>query len=233
MEGFILAAGLGTRLRPLTDERPKALVELCGCTLLELTISRLASVGVDHIVVNVHHFADMMEDFIKSHRWPCEISISDERHLLLDTGGGLRHAAPLFRGDGPVLIHNVDIVSRIDLADLVHRHEAAGDLATLCVSHRSTKRFLAFDAKDLLRGRTTEEDVPDDCEALAFSGVAVVSPRILGLLPDDTEPYPIVDEYIRLSLGGERIAAYRHDPSQWFDVGTPEKLKMAEQWILS
>ena len=115
MEGFILAAGLGTRLRPLTDHRPKALVEVGGRTLLELCINRLAAAGVSRCVVNVHHFGDMMIDYIASHQWPCEVAVSDERALLLDTGGALRHAAPLFSGTENILVHNVDILSKVDL----------------------------------------------------------------------------------------------------------------------
>lgn len=231
---MILAAGLGTRLHPLTDDRPKALVEIYGTPLLELAINRLVDAGAGHIVVNVHHFADMVEDFIASRQWPCRISISDERAMLLDTGGALRHAAPLFERREPVLVHNVDVLSRIDLRDLVRFHSESHNQATLCVSRRSTRRLLAFDAEGRLLGRTTEDAVLDDgCEALAFSGIAVVSPHLLRRLPQARQPYPIIDEYIRLSRLGERVVAYRHDASQWLDVGTPEKLQSAKQWILS
>ena len=123
MEGFILAAGLGTRLRPLTNDRPKALVEINGVTLLERTIRRLEAANVKHIVVNVHHFADKVIDFIKSHTWQAAIDISDERELLLDTGGGLKKAAALFSGKDNILIHNVDILSDIDLQDLERHHK--------------------------------------------------------------------------------------------------------------
>ena len=115
MEGFILAAGLGTRLRPLTADRPKALVEVEGVTLLELAIRKLERAGIGHIVINVHHFADKIIDFVGSRKWQASIDISDERTLLLDTGGGLKHAAPLFSGKHNVLVHNVDILSDIDL----------------------------------------------------------------------------------------------------------------------
>ena len=146
---MILAAGLGTRLHPLTDDRPKALVEIYGTPLLELAINRLVDAGAAHIVVNVHHFADMVEDFIASRQWPCRISISDERAMLLDTGGALRHAAPLFERREPVLVHNVDVLSRIDLRDLVRFHSESHNQATLCVSRRSTRRLLAFETIDL------------------------------------------------------------------------------------
>ena len=118
MEGFILAAGLGTRLRPLTDDRPKALVEVGGKTLLQHAIEKLQASGISHIVVNVHHFADNVVSFLRSRQWQCTIDISDESSLLLDTGGGLKHAAPLFSGCENVLVHNVDILSDIDLRDV-------------------------------------------------------------------------------------------------------------------
>ena len=226
MEGFILAAGLGTRLRPLTDDRPKALVEVGGITLLERTIKRLDEAGISRIVVNVHHFADKVEDFIRSRRWQADISISDERALLLDTGGGLKHAAHLFSGCENILVHNVDILSNIDLQSVETEHCRLGNLVTLCVSRRTTKRLLAFDAEGQLAGRADE--------GLAFSGISVVSPALFDLLPDaDNHPYPVIDEYIRLAHSGQRIGYYLHDADRWLDVGKPETLKLAEQWIAS
>lgn len=234
MEGFILAAGLGTRLRPLTDDRPKALVEVGGVTLLERTVRRLEAAGVRHVVVNVHHFADRVIDFIRSRRWDATVEVSDERALLLDTGGGLRHAAPLFSGREPVLIHNVDILSDIDLRDVERRHVEAGNLATLCVSRRDTKRLLRFDGEGCLTGRYVpngDSPVPDG--VYAFSGVSVVSPRLFALLPEADRPYPIIDEYIRLAGQGWQVASYVHPADRWLDVGKPETLKLAEQWIAS
>lgn len=228
MEGFIPAAGLGTRLRPLTDRCPKALVEVGGRTLLEIAIGRLAGAGVDHVVVNVHHLADMICDYLASRSWPCRVSVSDERSLLLDTGGALRHAAPLFEGTGPVLVHNVDVLSDLDLRAVVEHHEAEGNLATLCVSRRSTRRLLAFDANGLLRCRCTEDDLPAGCEALAFSGISVVSHDLFALLPEAVAPYPVIDEYVRLAAEGRRIAAWRHEADRWLDVGRPESLREAE-----
>ena len=225
MEGFILAAGLGTRLRPLTDDRPKALVEVGGTTLLERTIRRLESAGINHIVINVHHFADKVIDFVNTHTWQARTDISDERDLLLDTGGALKHAAPLFSGREEVLVHNVDILSDIDLQAVERHHRSEGNLVTLCVSHRKTKRLLAFDERGLLVGRANE--------GLAFSGISIVSPELFALLPEADRPYPVIDEYIRLSQAGHRIGAYLHDPAHWLDVGKPETLKQAEQWTVS
>ncbi len=232
MEGFVLAAGLGTRLRPLTNDRPKALVEVNGVTLLELTLRRLEEAGIEHIVVNVHHFADKVINFVENRRGRTDtsavsarIDISDERELLLDTGGGLKKAAPLFSGSENILIHNVDILSDIDLQEVERYHKKQGNLVTLCVSQRQTKRLLAFDDNGMLIGRADE--------GLAFSGISVVSPELFSLLPEADHPYPVIDEYIRLSHEGHRIGSYVHSPDHWLDVGKPETLKLAAQWRLS
>ena len=224
MEGFVLAAGLGTRLRPLTDDRPKALVEVGGKTLLQHTIEKLQDAGINHLVVNVHHFADKVVDFIRSHEWQCTIDISDESALLLDTGGGLKHAAHLFSGKENVLVHNVDIFSDIDLCDVEAKHRSDGNLVTLCVSQRQTKRLLEFNAEGLLVGRAEK--------GLAFSGVSVVSPELFALLPEVDHPYPVIDEYIRLGRD-HRIGNYIHSSEHWLDVGKPETLEQAKQWIRS
>lgn len=224
MEGFILAAGLGTRLRPLTDDRPKALVEVGGKPLLQLAIEKLQNAGVNHLVINVHHFADKVVDFVRSRQWQCAIDISDERALLLDTGGGLKHAAHLFSGHDNVLVHNVDIISDIDLRDVEARHLRDGNLVTLCVSRRQTKRLLEFSPDGLLVGRAES--------GLAFSGVSVVSPELFPLLPEADHPYPVIDEYIRLGRT-HRIGSYLHSAERWLDVGKPETLEQAKQWILS
>lgn len=227
MEGFILAAGLGTRLRPLTDDRPKALVEVGGRTLLELCINRLAAAGVSRCVVNVHHFADMMTDYIAGRQWPCEVVVSDERHMLLDTGGALRKAAPLFSGRDNVLVHNVDIFSHIDLRDLEEHHRRSGNLATLCVSQRDTRRLLLFDGEGRLVRRAAEGE-----KGLAFSGISMVSPELFALLPEADHPYPVIDEYIRLTAT-HRIGSYLHDADGWLDVGKPDTLNQARLWYRS
>ena len=236
MEGFILAAGLGTRLRPLTDHRPKALVEVGGMTLLERTIRRLEECGVSHIVVNTHHFADMVVDFIRSHRWEASVDISDERDLLLDTGGGLKKAAPLFSGHENILVHNVDILSDIDLRAVERQHRAQGNLVTLCVSRRETKRLLVFGEFGVRRAESgvigdaadnSEPRTPNSELLLAFSGISVVSPDLFPLLPEADHPYPVIDEYIRLSREGHRIGSYQHTPDRWLDVGKPETLALA------
>lgn len=234
MEGFILAAGLGTRLRPITDDRPKALVEINGVTLLELTLRRLEAAGVEHIVVNVHHFADKVTEFIRSRKWEATIDISNERELLLDTGGGLKKAAKLFFGNDNILIHNVDILSNIDLRNVEEWHQKQRNLVTLCVSRRETKRMLAFDADGLLVDRTTTHyPLPTTHSSMAFSGISVVSPELFALLPEADHPYPVIDEYIRLSHEGHRIGSFIHSADHWLDVGKPETLEIAKRWTLS
>ena len=250
MEGFILAAGLGTRLRPLTDDRPKALVEINGVTLLEHTIHTLEAAGIGHIVVNVHHFAKKVIDFVESRRWQAAMEISDEREMLLDTGGGLKKAAALFTGRENVLVHNVDILSEVDLKEVERKHVEEGNLVTLCVSRRETKRLLEFDTEGRLVGRaeyssTTAErrlsakptayhpspNVGEESRMLAFSGISVVSPELFALLPEADHPYPVIDEYIRLSREGYRIGSYVHDAARWLDVGKPETLKLADTFF--
>ena len=234
MEGFILAAGLGTRLRPLTNDRPKALVEVGGATLLEYTIHMLERAGIRHLVVNIHHFADRMVDFIGSHTWEAAVDVSDERELLLDTGGGLKKASALFSGRENVLVHNVDILSDIDLCEVERQHREQGNLVTLCVSRRQTKRMLAFDESGLLLGRA--ESLPPAAKSinpslLAFSGISVVSPELFALLPEADHPYPVIDEYIRLSREGYRIGSFVHPADHWLDVGKPETLKLANTFL--
>ena len=234
MEGFILAAGLGTRLRPLTNDRPKALVEVGGATLLEHTIHRLERAGIRHLVVNIHHFADRMVDFIGSRRWEAAVDVSDERELLLDTGGGLKKASALFSGRENVLVHNVDILSDIDLCEVERQHREQENLVTLCVSRRQTKRMLAFDESGLLLGRA--ESLPPAAKSinpslLAFSGISVVSPELFALLPEADHPYPVIDEYIRLSREGYRIGSFVHPADHWLDVGKPETLKLANTFF--
>ena len=231
MEGFILAAGLGTRLRPLTNDRPKALVEINGVTLLERTIRRLEAANVKHIVVNVHHFADKVIDFIGSRKWQANIDISDERDLLLDTGGGLKKASGLFSGKENVLVHNVDILSNIDLQNVEQQHREQENLVTLCVSRRETKRLLEFDKSGQLLGRTDTSHLSPLTFHLAFSGISVVSPELFALLPEADHPYPVIDEYIRLSAKGHRIGSYEHSPEHWLDVGKPETLALAQTFL--
>lgn len=231
---MVLAAGLGTRLRPLTDARPKALVEVAGKTMLERTLLRLRNFGIEEVVVNAHHFADRLIDFLHEHKnFGMQIEISRE-DVLLDTGGGVKQAAEFFlRGgsDAPFLVHNVDVASAIDLGALVAAHEASNALATLAVKARSSSRQLLFDADGLLVGRQTPTATEWAREILhptplAFCGIHVLSPRILPLL-EETGAFSIVPAYLRLAAAGERITAYATD-AYWRDLGKLESIRQAE-----
>jgi NDP-sugar pyrophosphorylase family protein len=233
---MVLAAGLGTRLRPLTNDRPKALVEVGGRTMLEITLERLRGCGVREAIVNVHHYADMMIEYLRAREnFGMRIEVSREEQLL-DTGGGIRKAAWFFLEDGgkePFLVHNVDVMSTIDLAALVGAHHERGAMATLAVQERATSRYLLFDEDGQLCGRRAGRDgVPElvkdcaDAKALAFSGIHVLSPRLLTRM-NETGAFSIINTYLRLAGEGEKILAFRADGYQWRDLGNPESVAEA------
>ena len=237
---MILAAGLGTRLRPLTDDRPKALVEVAGRTLLEITLSRLRQFGVREVIVNVHHFADMVVEYLKkNNNFGMRIEISREE-VLLDTGGGLKKAAWFFLEDSasreePFLLHNVDVLSTIDLRHMAESHKQNQALATLAVQVRETSRYLLFDEQNQLCGRRAGSDhAPEivrpsrETHALAFSGVHVVSQRLLPRLTEEGV-FSIIPSYLRLAGHGEKILAFRADDYYWRDLGRPENVAQAAQ----
>ncbi len=228
---MILAAGLGTRLRPLTNDRPKALVEVAGRTLLAITLARLRRFGVRAVIVNVYHFADKVIDFLAANdNFGMRIEISREEELL-DTGGGLKKAAWFFLEDSagqdaPFLLHNVDVLSNIDLAQIARFHAEHGALATLAVQDRSTSRPLLFDAQGRFRGRTEQAQAAAGFDSLAFSGIHVISPRIFALLQEEGA-FSIIDAYARLAAQGEMIVGFRADEFYWRDLGRPENLQQA------
>jgi NDP-sugar pyrophosphorylase family protein len=322
MKAMILAAGLGTRLRPLTDHRPKALVELNGRTLLEITVARLKSFGVTEIIINVHHLADMLVDYLQSHKnFNMRIEISREE-VLLDTGGGLKKAAWFFLEnsatdpsrsaranspssivssphgrtsssispensvipDEPFLLHNVDVLSNIDLAQMLQFHKANQALATLAVQSRESSRYLLFNEKNQLVGRRAGPDhepeivrpsppppaIPSSphsvipsphptaissphptvissearnlsssdsplatrhsslLQSLAFSGIHILSPRLLPLLTEQGV-FSIIPAYLRLSAQNEKIQAFHADAYYWRDLGRPSDLAQAAE----
>jgi len=243
MRAMILAAGLGTRLRPLTDDRPKALVEVGGHTLLEITLRRLREFGIHQVIINVHHFADMVVDYLKKNDdFGMEIAISREDELL-DTGGGLKRAAWFFSeeaDDGePFLLHNVDVLSTIDFEQMVEFHRQHQALATLAVQDRETSRYLLFDEERWLCGRQAGRNQPPEMmqpsrstRALAFSGVHVISPRFLSLMTEQGV-FSIITSYLRLAAQGENIMAFRADAYYWRDLGKPENVAQAEQDLKS
>jgi len=235
---MILAAGLGTRLRPITNTRPKALVEVGGHTLLEITLQRLREFDIREVIVNVHHFADRVMDYLReNNNFGMRIEISREDELL-DTGGGLKKAAWFFLEDGtadPFLLHNVDVLSTIDFQRMLRFHRERNALATLAVQKRETSRSLIFDQAGELRGRGSRCESPamapasaQGMQALAFSGVHVISPRLLSMMTEQAA-FSIIDAYVRLATQGEKILAFAADEYDWRDLGKPENLELAEQ----
>ncbi len=235
MRAMILAAGLGTRLRPLTNDRPKALVEVAGHTLLEITLRRLASVGIYEVIVNVHHFADMVVEYLqRNNNFGMRVEISREE-ILLDTGGGLKKAAWFFRETGntePFILHNVDVISTIDLQRMVRSHSETKGLATLAMQERETSRHLLFDSDNQLCGRQSGQRPAEfarpakEITPLAFSGVHVISQRLLGRITEQGA-FSIIDTYLRLAGQGADISAFRADEYYWRDLGKPEHLAQA------
>ena len=239
MKALILAAGLGTRLKPFTDHSPKALANVGNRTLLEYNLKNLAAQGVEEFIVNVHHKADMVEDFLQRHRcFGLKIAISDERRQLLDTGGGLKHTAWFFDDGKPFLIYNVDVVTTLNVQRIYAHHLKNKALATLAVSYRSASRYFLFDANHRLHGwrnvKTGEERRPlaanESLIPLAFGGIHVVNPEIFALLNNFGETFPITDAYLALAPL-HCIAGYDMQGEKWADAGTPERLKEAAKLI--
>jgi NDP-sugar pyrophosphorylase family protein len=247
MKAMVLAAGLGTRLRPLTSDRPKALVEIGGRTLLEITLSRLRRFGVQEVIVNTHHFGEMITEYLQAKaNFGMRIEISREP-VLLDTGGGLKKAAWFFRQNAgnsaePFLVHNVDVISSIDLGRMLRYHEDSRALATLAVQNRTSSRQLLFDGGLQLSGRAVANQAPEmvrnaeDVRALAFSGIHVISPCLFAKISEEGV-FPIVPVYLRLSAEGEKIRGYAADEYYWRDLGKPEDIAQAtldlEQGVVS
>lgn len=237
---MVLAAGLGTRLRPLTDNRPKALVEVGGRTLLDLTLARLREFGVGEVIVNVHHFADMVVDYLKANQnFGMRVEISREDNLLLDTGGGLKKAGWFFLRDSdsfdqPFILHNVDVISTIDLGRMLAFHREHEPLATIAVQQRESSRHLLFDKEFALCGRRIAGR-PDELagsrlavHVRAFSGIHVISPCLLKMISEEGV-FSIVDVYLRLAGLGEKIQAFPADQFYWRDLGRLQDLRQAAE----
>jgi len=240
MKAMILAAGLGTRLRPLTDKRPKALVEIAGRTLLEITLSRFHAFGIGEVIINVHHFADMILEYLKAnHNFGMRIEVSRE-DVLLDTGGGLKKAAHFFLEESndcekPFILHNVDVISTIDLRRMVQFHTEHQALTTLAVQDRETSRYLLFDEQLQLCGWRSGHDQKielvrssQQVQALAFSGIHVISPRLLAMMMEEGV-FSILTPYLRLAAHGEKILAFPANEYYWRDLGTPDGVMRATQ----
>ncbi len=238
MKAMILAAGLGTRLRPHTNDRPKALVTVAGKTLLEHAIEKLLKFGVTEVIINIHHFHDMMKEFISGLSYnELNIRISDEQQLLLDTGGGLWKAKEFFnKSQKPFFLFNVDIISDIDLAELYKAHIDNKAIATLAVSRRNSTRTFLWDNNRLCGWKNNKTgEVIYACktsgqpEQLAFSGIHCISPEIFSLY-QGTGIFSIKDVYLKLA-SQHNISPFIHNPAGWFDTGTIDNLKKAEAWI--
>lgn len=240
---MILAAGLGTRLRPWTLEHPKALVPVAGVPMLERVIVSLRSQGFDYIVINVHHFASQIIEYLASKDFGIRIVVSDESGKLLDTGGGILHAKELLAIDpSPFLVHNVDILSSANLNELMQSHRE-DNLATLLVSERDSSRRLIFDKTlDLLAWHNIKEDIykpsnfkySSDFKSYAFSGIYVLSIDALNLMTDERYPekFPIMDFFLD-NVGSKRIKGYCDDTLRLIDIGKPETLSRANDLLIS
>ena len=245
-QAMIFAAGLGTRLKPLTDTMPKALVRVGGQPLLWHVIQKLKAAGYERIVVNVHHFAQQIVDYLKENdNFGLDIRISDETSGLLETGGGIKKALPLFDQDSPVLIHNVDILSNVNLRRIFEftASAAATDAsvdALLLVSDRKTKRYLLFDDEMILDGWTNIETGevrspykgldPSDCKRLAFSGIHMIWPRVYPLFNEMPERFGIIDFYLKFCHQCAFLG-YEQKDLRLLDVGKLETLEQAEQFL--
>lgn len=235
MQAMILAAGLGTRLKPLTESIPKALVEINGKTLLEVAIRTLIDFDFRKIVINVHHFSDLITDFLQKNTFAADIIISDETDLLLDTGGGIKQALKYF-DNSPILVHNVDVLSNLDLKEFYNYHLSDDSVASLCVSKRVSSRYLLFNNHNHLCGwqdvkKNEKVIVRDDqnLEQFAFNGIHIINPDLIKLFPDE-KVFSVIKAYLELAKT-EDIQAYIANDIKWIDVGKTENLKPAGELL--
>jgi N-acetyl-alpha-D-muramate 1-phosphate uridylyltransferase len=232
---MILAAGLGTRLGGITRDTPKALVDIAGATPLDRIARRLVDAGADRLIINVHHHAERIEEHVAARNaYGVDVRFSRERDMPLETGGGLLNAAPLFRSDAPLFLHNVDILTTADLSTLYAAHVESGDLATLAVNRRRTSRYLLF-ADGVLNDRLRLPDgatgPPADGAGrrfFAFAGIHVISPALLHMMTE-RGAFSIIDAYLRLSAAGERIGYHDITDAEWLEIGTPARLEAARR----
>lgn len=237
MKALILAAGLGTRLKPLTDHIPKALVEVNGRPLLDHAIERVKSCSIHEIIINTHHFSEQMMARIKNYNDPeVELVISDESDMLLDTGGAIKKAEWFLKKNNSFLVYNVDILSRFDLNDLLSFHKTNKGIASLAVSERESSRYLLFDESNNLCSwqnvKTGEKKISRDADQTkqyAFSGIHVLDSEIFEYMPKERK-FSIIDVF--LTAGGTRdIKAFVHKPDEILDAGKPESLDKAENFL--
>lgn len=237
MKALLFAAGLGTRLKQHTENKPKALVMLAGKPLLQHAIEHLKKFGITDVTINVFHFADQVISFVhENNSFGIQIHFSDERPQLLDTGGGLKKAGDLLKGSEPILIYNVDVISNLDLNVLLDYHLRQKALATLVVRSRQTSRYLMFDPNLLLAGwrnfRNEESIIsrPDaftNAQPFAFSGIHIIQPELIDLITEEGK-FPIMDLYLRLAKQNP-IKAFVDESEIWMDLGKPEQLLAAKK----
>jgi MurNAc alpha-1-phosphate uridylyltransferase len=234
VDGMILAAGLGTRLRPITDHTPKALVDVDGVPMLERIARRLVDAGVDRLIVNLHHHGDQIREFVeRKEGFGVDVRLSPEEGAPLETGGGLLHAREHFRQDRPFFLHNVDVISDAPLRDLYADHVRSDALATLAVSDRDSSRVLRFDRSGLQarvdrRTGDVEAARPQDGPGtdMAFAGIHVVSPRFFDLVNEDGA-FSIIAPYLRLAGAGHAIRPFDISGGLWLEIGDPDRLERA------
>lgn len=233
---MVFAAGLGTRLSSETSDKPKALVDVGGKPLLQRAIEKLKNEGITEIVVNVHHFSELVISFLNKNDFGIPVIISDESDKLLDTGGGLKKAAAYFNDNQPVLIYNVDILSSLNIQNLVKSHLKSDALVTLAVRVRETQRYYKFDSEMNLVGwinkKTGEIKISrtgkfENAAEMAYSGMHVISPEIFKLMPE-TDRYSVTDFYLELAKT-HVIKGFSDDSDLWMDVGKPEQLEEARR----
>lgn len=239
MKALLFAAGMGTRLKSYTQDKPKALVTLAGKPLIQHAIEYLISFGITDITINVFHFAEQVISFINEHdSFGITIHVSDERNQLLDTGGGLKKAGTFLKGDEPIVIYNVDVISNLDLNAVLKYHQEQKALATLVVRSRETSRYLMFDRnlqlagwKNFSNGDTIISRAKEfqEAEPFAFSGIHIVQPEVMNLITEEGK-FPIMDLYLRLAKE-HLIKAYIDQSDLWMDLGKPEQLLAAEELL--
>ncbi len=238
---MIFAAGLGTRLKPLTNTMPKALVPILGKPLLEHVIEKLKQAGFNEIIINIHHFGEQVIEFVASkNNFGINIEFSDERDKLLDTGGAIKKAGWFCEGDEPILIHNVDILSDIDIREVYNLHIQSKAMATLVVSDRDTFRYLLFDENNNLKGWINEKTGetkspiknfnPSNYKKLAFSGVHVISANALKEMESFSDKFSIIDFYLSI-CNRTTVQAYLSSGNSMIDVGKLDSLKKAEEFL--
>jgi NDP-sugar pyrophosphorylase family protein len=235
MKAMIFAAGLGTRMKPITDNLPKALAPVDGVPLLEIVIRRLKFFGIEDIIINVHYLADQVEEFLHSkHFFDINIQISDEREQVLETGGGLKKAKWFFDDKKPFLVCNTDVLSNIDIHKLYQQHIDNEAIATLAVQQRKTSRYLLFDESQQLSGwlNTNSGEVKlsrlesNRLKMLGFSSFQILDTRIFDYFSSEKNVFSTIETFLKTSET-EVIKAYIHNEDSWIDVGTPENLQPA------